>query len=101
MIVKTQILVKHAVVLHAIGSIERFFEIESLGTNCNPKCSSCICGTCQPGGKNMSIQEEEELRQIEENISFNKEKGSLLKTMNVFGIKTQFAMQRDGLSYQI
>ena len=72
---KTQILVKHAVVLHALGSIERFFEIESLGTNCNPKCGSCICGTCQPGGKNMSIQEEEELRQIEENISFNKEVG--------------------------
>ena len=72
---KTQILVKHAVVLHAPGSIERFFEIESLGTNCNPKCGSCICGTCQPGGKNMSIQEEEELRQIEENISFDKEVG--------------------------
>ena len=68
-------LVKHAVVLHSHAGIERFFEIESLGTNCNPRCGSCVCGTCHPGGKNMSLQEEEELRLIEDNITFTEEVG--------------------------
>ena len=72
---QTSLLVQHAVVLHSHGNIEKFFEIENLGVSCQPKCGSCRCGTCHPGGKNMSLKEEEELKLIENNIRFNEATG--------------------------
>ena len=75
---QTKLIVKHAIVLHAAGSIGNFFELENLGTNSNPKCGGCLCGSCHPGGKNMTLQEEEELKLIEDGISFNKETGRWL-----------------------
>ena len=72
---QTSLLVQHAVVLHSHGNIEKFFEIENLGVSCQPKCGSCRCGACHPGGKNMSLKEEEELKLIENNIRFNEATG--------------------------
>ena len=42
--------VRDAVVMHAIGGIEQFFDIEGLGVRCEPKCGGCKCGNCHPGG---------------------------------------------------
>lgn len=67
--------VKHAIVLHSQVPLERFLEIESLGVSCEPKCGGCKCGTCQLGGKSMSIKDERELSLIEEGIKFDNDKG--------------------------
>ena len=65
--------VKHAEVLHT--SIERFFDIEGLGIMCNPKCGSCKCGKCHPGGKDMTLKDEREYKIIEANVQFNAQTG--------------------------
>ena len=59
------------VVAHSSGGVERFFDIENLGTNCNPSCGGCKCGKCQPGGKNMSLKDEKEYKLIEKNLTFD------------------------------
>ena len=67
--------VRNAMVMHATGTIESFFEMESLGVMCEPRCGGCKCGRCQPGAKDMSLQEEREYQMIEEGLSFDKAKG--------------------------
>ena len=65
---------RHALVMFTKDSLnesEKFHAIESLGVNCIPKCGSCKCGTCHPGGKNMSLKEEKEYDLIQRNIQFN------------------------------
>ena len=63
---------RHAVVMHVAGVSEKsFFEIEGLGVACNPRCGSCKCGTCHPGGKNMSLQEEREYDIMNSNVTFD------------------------------
>ena len=37
----TKVFVKHATVLHTMGTIEKFYDIEGLGVVCQPKCGSC------------------------------------------------------------
>ena len=68
-------LMKHATVMHMQESVSRFFELESIGTTCQPQCGRCGCGKCQPGGKDMSLKDERELEQIETGVSFDAEKG--------------------------
>ena len=64
--------VRNAVVLNSVEKgIERFFEVESIGVNCDMKCGACKCGQCQPGGKNMSLQDEAEYNMIEKGIIFD------------------------------
>ena len=70
--------VRHAKVMHAAGRIEEFFNVESLGVRCNPKCGGCQCGKCHPGGKDMTLKEEKELAIIESGLSFNEESGRWL-----------------------
>ena len=57
---------------------EGFFEIESLGVQCSPKCGGCKCGKCHPGGSNMTLKEEEEYNLIISNLVFNPERGRWL-----------------------
>ena len=54
--------VRDATVMHvtAESSVMDFFDMEGLGVMCQPKCGGCRCGTCHPGGKEMSLQEEKE-----------------------------------------
>ena len=52
-------------------NLENFFEIESLGTHCVPKCGECKCGSCTLGDQNYSIQEERELAMINEGLKYN------------------------------
>ena len=69
--------VRHAVAMHA-QSIDTFFEVESLGVNCSPRCGACACGKCHPGGKAMSLKDEAELELIERKLSFNVKTGRWL-----------------------
>ena len=57
---------------------ESFFEIESLGVQCTPKCGGCKCGKCHPGGSDMTLKEEEEYNLIISNIVFNPKRGRWL-----------------------
>ena len=51
-------------------TLQKFFDIESLGTECSPRCGSCRCGKCPIGGKEYTIKEERELALIEQNLKF-------------------------------
>ena len=64
--------IKHAIVMHVCDS--SFNSIENLGVNCVPKCGSCKCGKCHPGGKDMSLKDEKELELIEQGLKFDLEK---------------------------
>ena len=75
LIEKTQ---KLDTILHSIGQIQSFFDIESIGIRCNPRCGSCRCGKCHPGGNDMSLKEEEEYNLIYNGIFFNKSTGRWL-----------------------
>ena len=55
-------------------NLERFFEIEALGTYCVPRCGACKCGSCAIGDKNYSIKEERELDMINAGLAYNKDK---------------------------
>ena len=52
------------------GDFRDFTSIESLGVQCSPRCGSCKCGNCHPGGKDMSLKEEREYRMIDENLIY-------------------------------
>ena len=69
-------LIRFATVMH-VSEVhdDTFFQVESLGVSCTPKCGSCKCGTCHPGGKPMSLKEESEYNMIERNLRFDIEKG--------------------------
>ena len=62
-------------VMHMQKDIEHFFDMESLGVQCKPKCGSCKCGQCHPGGRNMSLKDEKEYQLIEKGLGFNEQKG--------------------------
>ena len=57
------------------SSFTDFFEIEGLGVTCQPKYGGCRCGSCHPGGKAMSLQEEKEFYMNEEGLQFLPESG--------------------------
>ena len=69
--------IREAVVMHVDiqSSPLDFFEIEGLGVSCQPKCGGCRCGSCHPGGKSMSLQEEKEYELIEECLKFRTDTG--------------------------
>ena len=69
--------IREAVVMHVDiqSSPLDFFEIEGLGVSCQPKCGGCRFGSCHPGGKSMSLQEEKEYELIEECLKFRADTG--------------------------
>ena len=68
-------IVKFAIAMHISEVHDSFFEIEGLGVTCTPKCGSCKCGTCHPGGKSMSLKDEVEYNMIESKLRFDVSKG--------------------------
>ena len=56
--------------------MNNFFKSEQLGTIVEPKCGSCRCGHCPVPGSRYSFREESELKLVEENLSYDDEKGS-------------------------
>ena len=67
---KTRKLVQHVTVNHAQVRIEDFYTMENLGVECKPKCGSCKCGRCHPGGKDMSLKDEREYKLIEDHLAY-------------------------------
>ncbi|XP_068229330.1 uncharacterized protein [Palaemon carinicauda] len=51
--------------------LDKFFNIESLGTYCIPKCGACKCGSCTLGDKSYTIREEQELDMISKGLEYN------------------------------
>ena len=43
---------------------------DSIGAACEPKCGGCRCGSCQPGGKEMTLIEERELETIKAGLTY-------------------------------
>lgn len=43
---------------------------DSIGAACDPKCGGCRCGNCQPGGKEMTLAEERELKIIRDGLTY-------------------------------
>ncbi|KAJ8033541.1 hypothetical protein HOLleu_23814 [Holothuria leucospilota] len=48
---------------------DEFLSIESMGISCVPGCGGCKCGKCPVGARNLTLQEERELHQIENNMT--------------------------------
>lgn len=42
---------------------------DSIGAACEPKCGGCRCGSCQTGGKEMTLSEEKELEIIRQGLT--------------------------------
>ena len=63
----------HKIVQHAEIHLTHttFEDIENMGVECHPRCGGCRCGNCNPGKKEMTLLEEEELRRIKENLQFD------------------------------
>ena len=61
--------------MHAREIADQFHTIESLGVTCQPRCGSCRCGKCHPGGKDMTLKDEKEFNLIESKIEFKADSG--------------------------
>lgn len=51
-------------------SLDGFFKLDTMGTECTPRCISCLCKKC-PGSGNLSAKEEHELDLIERGLCYN------------------------------
>lgn len=68
----TRKIIQHVQVLHIEKvTVTDFFETESLGVDCSPKCGSCKCGKCPIGGKQFTLKEEREQHLIEDGLTHN------------------------------
>ncbi len=47
-----------------------WFKWDSIGAACDPKCGSCKCSKCPPGGKEMTLGEEKDLEKIKDCLSY-------------------------------
>lgn len=47
-----------------------WFKWDSIGAACNPKCGSCKCGKCSPGGQEITLGEERDLEKIKSCFSY-------------------------------
>ncbi|KAK4304812.1 hypothetical protein Pmani_023247 [Petrolisthes manimaculis] len=52
-------------------SLDSFFNVESLGTQCTPRCGGCKCGNCPIGSNNYTIKEERELALIDKGLKYD------------------------------
>ena len=71
----TKRVLHNGVVLHIYSCLclEKFYKVEQLGIQSNPKCGSCKCGHSHPGGIDMTLKEEDELKLIENNLTYCEE----------------------------
>lgn len=67
---RTKKVLQHAIIHHAMVRVEDFYKLEQLGVECTPKCGSCRCGQCHPGGKSMTLKEEREYKIIEDKLTY-------------------------------
>lgn len=50
--------------------LDKFFKLDTMGTECTPRCISCLCKKC-PGGGNLTAKEECELALIDRGLCYN------------------------------
>ena len=55
-------------------SAKPFLLAEDLGTTVDPRCGACKCGKCPLPGHTYSFREEQELKEIRENLKYDEEK---------------------------
>ena len=67
---RTRKVLQHGTVHHAMVRVEDFYKLEQLGVECTPKCGSCKCGQCHPGGKSTTLKEEQEYKMIEDKLTY-------------------------------
>ena len=63
-------LIQTVTIHHAKGiEISDFYDIESLGTNCQPRCGGCKCGKCSLGSNACTIKEDQEMKMINDGLN--------------------------------
>lgn len=50
--------------------IIEWFKWDSIGAACDPQCGGCKCGSCSPGGKEMTLGEERDLEKIKDCLTY-------------------------------
>uniref|UniRef100_A0A1A8UKK0 Golgi autoantigen, golgin subfamily a, 3 n=1 Tax=Nothobranchius furzeri TaxID=105023 RepID=A0A1A8UKK0_NOTFU len=60
---------KHAETTVAAREFLEWWKWDSIGTACEPKCGGCRCGSCHPGGKEMTLNEEREFEIIKQGLT--------------------------------
>ena len=75
--------------------LSKFFEIESIGTECLPKCGGCKCGKCPTGGKQYTIRDERELTLIDRGLTHDNESNTWMASYpwirNPYDLKNNYA----------
>ena len=61
-------------------SLDGFLKLDTMETECTPRCISCLCKKC-PGGGNLSAKEELELALIERGLRYNEREKRCLVPM--------------------
>ena len=56
-----------------VGELTEWFKYDQIGAACVPRCGSCRCGKCPPGGKDMTLQEEKEVAIMEDCLTHKPE----------------------------
>ena len=56
------------------GTSRGFLQIRATRCQVYPKCGSCRCGQCHPGGKSMTLKEEREYKIIEDKLTYKADK---------------------------
>ncbi|XP_033975580.1 uncharacterized protein LOC117473794 isoform X2 [Trematomus bernacchii] len=51
-------------------SFLKWWQWDSIGAACEPRCGGCRCGNCQPGGKEMTLAEERELEVVKDGLTY-------------------------------
>ena len=68
----TKKLIQHVSINHIRHvSVEDFYNIQSVGVECSPRCCGCKCSDCPLGGQSYNLKEERELRLIEDGLKHN------------------------------
>jgi len=55
----------------SLDGVASFIQGEELATGSNPKCGGCRCGKCPSVGHTYSFKEEQELKLIQDNLTYN------------------------------
>ena len=67
---KTRKLLQHVAIHHLdCAKVGDFFDNETLGVECHPRCGGCKCRKCPVGSKSFTLKEERELRLISEGLT--------------------------------
>lgn len=56
------------------AKVDSFISGEEMGTEISPKCGNCKCGKCPISGHNYSFVEEQELKIIQDNLTYDPER---------------------------